>query len=238
MLRPDPEPRISYDEWEKQQYEKSLLVEGKAESLVQDKVRERAREIGIQRSATSAKLQSMMRGVLREEKQPKMAEMPRSRTSAKLENMMRGVLEQQEDRKVVSMYLVSLWNPVFSGHLGSNLFTRHTSPPSPQITKRETSTMAPWIPPPWFFGAIAGGIVGLILAIGLIFILINCIRDRRLERDLEANQKAKEQTDMAQLPTESVPAQETFVDVDLSDPVVRTPSVYAKIRRGLSRSRV
>ncbi|KAL8963932.1 MAG: hypothetical protein Q9183_004836, partial [Haloplaca sp. 2 TL-2023] len=98
--------------------------------------------------------------------------------------------------------------------------------------------MAPWVPPPWFFGAIAGGIVGLILAIGLIFILINWMKDRRLEKDLEANQEAKEQPVMVQLPAVTDPAQETFVDIDLSDPVVRTPSVYAKIRRGLSRSRV
>ena len=90
MLRPDPEPRVSYDEWEKQQYEKSLLV--------QDKVKEKVGEIEMQRSATSAKLQSMMRGVLKEEEQGKMAEMPKSRTSAKLQSMMRGVLEE-EDRK-------------------------------------------------------------------------------------------------------------------------------------------
>ena len=64
------------------------------------------------------------------------------------------------------------------------------------------------------------------------------MKDRRAERDLEANQGAREQTGMVQLSTGSVPAQETFVEIDLSDPVVRDPSVYAKIRRGLSRSRV
>ena len=110
--------------------------------------------------------------------------------------------------------------------------------------------MAGWQPPVWFFGAVAGGIVGLILLIGIIGGIIKYTRDLRVEKDLEANRMMPESREPTAEMAEVTPARGpdeirravnndlAFVDVDLRDPSVRSLSVYSKFRKSLSRSRV
>ncbi|KAL8706283.1 MAG: hypothetical protein Q9201_000659 [Fulgogasparrea decipioides] len=126
--------------------------------------------------------------------------------------------------------------------------------------------MAGWSPPTWFFGAVAGGIAGLVLAIGLIGGLIKYMQGCRIERDLEANrteleEKAASARETAQIapgqmaqaaPRETLQQEHpdwrsdivhnmetdpAFEEVDLRDPAVRSASIYTKIRRGFSRPR-
>ncbi|KAL8690527.1 MAG: hypothetical protein Q9218_004042, partial [Villophora microphyllina] len=49
-----------------------------------------------------------------------------------------------------------------------------------------------WQPPPYFFAAIAGSIVGIILTLGFLGALINYMRNRAVEKDLEARQALPE----------------------------------------------
>lgn len=76
------------------------------------------------------------------------------------------------------------------------------------------------------------------------------MKDHRLEKDLEANRAMPEPktalTEMAHITPlgdpngirTTVQPDLEFVDVDLRDPVIRSQSVYTKIRNSISRSSV
>ncbi|KAL9600368.1 MAG: hypothetical protein Q9219_003218 [cf. Caloplaca sp. 3 TL-2023] len=113
--------------------------------------------------------------------------------------------------------------------------------------------MTAWRPPSWFFGALAGGIAGLILLIGFIAGILKFVRDHRVERDLEANNHAASpesritHNEKVEVSPDggneggirsAVENDMEFVDVDLRDPSIRSLSVYAKVRDSLSRSSI
>lgn len=98
-------------------------------------------------------------------------------------------------------------------------------------------------PPAWFFGAIAGSIIFLILLLGLIAGMIKYLRAQRRQgrkEDLENNANSNPSSfmtplEMAERNTGLEDGGE-FVDVDLRDPVVRNQSVYTRVRDSLSLS--
>ncbi|KAL9004978.1 MAG: hypothetical protein Q9188_002226 [Gyalolechia gomerana] len=102
--------------------------------------------------------------------------------------------------------------------------------------------MPAWQPPAWFFGAISGGIVVVIILIGVVGGLLKNMKAHRLEKDLEANQAMPESKTAPAEMAEGRPSRGAgpirrateadleFVDVDLRDPVIRNQSVYARIR--------
>ncbi|KAL8652788.1 MAG: hypothetical protein Q9210_002485, partial [Variospora velana] len=120
------------------------------------------------------------------------------------------------------------------------------------VSKYTASTMAVWNTPSYLFVIIAGSIVGFILLIGIIGIIIKYMRERKLERDLEANQAQPESNPLPQVEMVAVEpkpsngpneirrntvADPTFVNVDLSDAIGQNLSMYARIRSSMSRSR-
>ncbi|KAL9019859.1 MAG: hypothetical protein Q9185_002908 [Variospora sp. 1 TL-2023] len=94
--------------------------------------------------------------------------------------------------------------------------------------------MAVWNTTAYLFVIIAGSILGFLLLIGIIGIIIEYMRERKLERDLEANQAQPESNPLPQVEMVAVEpkpsngpdeirrntiADPTFVDVDLSDAI-------------------
>lgn len=144
---------------------------------------------------------------------------------------------------------IVVYNTFYKAPFSSTLppTTSHYSVSKSQYTSHHTQTlpkerkMPTTQPPAWFFGTIAGGVVAVIILLAFVAGLIKYMRtQRRLEaKDLEKSHHT--QGEMAEVDRpgpirRATEADLNFVDVDLRDPVVRSQSVYSRVRDSLSLS--